>query len=125
MAMTVQEVDEKARKPERTETRQGPNQQLPALQVRKVEHFFAGGLEREEGLVDPLEECSAGLGEPQTARSAVEEPDRQLILERLDLVGQIARADTQLVGRMPDAAVTRDGREIFQLAEVHGASSRS
>jgi hypothetical protein len=71
----------------------------------------------------------AGVGQEQRVASATEEPDLEIVLERLHLMADRGHGDAQLVGGLRDAQVTPrrlEGTERVERGYVlrHSPGSR-
>ena len=67
------------------------------------------------------EEGAAGIGQRHAARMAHEQLGVDLALERADLLGERRLLHVQLLGGARDMALMRDGDEVAEMAQFHGA----
>src|SRR5262249_35800942 len=98
---------EPRRQPARAEGGRGGDRQ----QLLAAGDLGDGPAQRLEGLARRRQQASAGRGEGEAPRAALEQLDPELALVRADLVGDRRRGDVQLLGRLAEAQAPGGGLE--------------
>ena len=63
----------------------------------------------------------AVVGELDAARQPIEQPHAQVLLEKLDALGQAGLGDVELGCRQRDVPPLRDPQELLELSQIHDA----
>src|SRR5262249_4397333 len=121
--MQAHEGGQEARQPDGADATHRAEDELPAVEVGELLHFFLRGFDFLEDAPGALEEHAAGLGQGEVAAAPFEQPDAELLFEQLDLLGQGGLTHVELVGGATKTADAGDARQIVQLAQLHGVLS--
>ena len=119
----VHEFAEPRRQPVDADARRGRHLQLAVRLFAAVGELGARRLELHEHVMGGAIEQLALLGEDQPARMAVEQRDRQFLLERADLPRHRRLRQPELLAGMREAAGFGRGVEHLQLVPVHPSFS--